>query len=336
MIREQTFTFTNDTHHKVHVYNWSRFPHTSGLGGDTSADADLAQEHDDLRRDEDTSPIRGIVQIAHGMAETAKRYARLAERLVRSGYVVYANDHRGHGLTAGSNDELGWPGKDGFNGMVRDMSELGRIIRSKHPETPLFLLGHSMGSFLTQKMMYFNPQLYTGFILTGTNGPRHLLSFGAKLAHLQTIVRGAEHPSFLMNALTFGGFNKKFLPIRTPFDWLSRDEQEVDRYIEDPHCGFLCSAGFFEGFFSLLREIHKRANMRKIPTDKPVYIFGGDEDPVGLNGKGTRRLVAMYEELGLLDVEFKLYPGGRHEMLNETNRDEVMNDLAGWLDRHTY
>lgn len=335
MIKEQTFTFTNDTHHKVHVYYWSRFQHTDGLGGGIAADADWTPEQDDLKRDEDNPPIRGIVQIAHGMAETAKRYARLAETLVRSGYAVYANDHRGHGLTAGSSQELGWPGEDGFNGMVRDMAELGRIIRSKHPGLPLYLLGHSMGSFLAQKMMYFNPMLYTGFILTGTNGPRPLLSFGARLAHLQSTLQGAEHPSLLMNALTFGGFNKKFLPIRTPFDWLSRDEQEVDRYIEDPHCGFLCSAGFFVGFFSLLREIHKRANMRKIPIDKPVYIFGGGEDPVGMNGKGVRRLVSIYEELGLLDVEFKLYPGGRHEMLNETNREEVMKDLANWLNRHT-
>ncbi|WP_435921929.1 lysophospholipase [Paenibacillus sp. DYY-L-2] len=308
-MKEQTFTFENEAGQHVFVYAWSP--------------------------EELPDRPRGAVQIAHGMSENAARYYRFARVLTDAGFLVYANDHRGHGLTAATADELGWPGNDGLNGMVRDMIALGGRIRAEHPVLPLFLMGHSMGSFLTQKTMYTGPELYNGFILTGTNGPRNLLAFGQNLAALQSAIQGPDHPSLLMNALSFGTYNKGFLPMRTPFDWLSRDEREVDDYIADPFCGFVCSAGFFHGLFGLLREIHRPDRMRLIPKDKPVYIFGGDEDPVGFNGKGVRRLVALYERLGLQDVEVKLYPGGRHEMLNETNRDEVARDTLDWLLRHT-
>ncbi len=308
-MQEQTFSFKNEAGQEVFVYYWS--PSDSSL------------------------PVRGVLQIAHGMSETAERYKRFAEALTSDGFVVYANDHRGHGRTAPRPEELGWPGVDGLNGMVRDMITLGGIIQDRHAGIPLFLMGHSMGSFLTQKTMYAGPERYQGFILTGTNGPRGLLSFGQNLAHLQAKLQGPDHPSLLMNAVSFGSFNKNFMPMRTPFDWLSRDEREVDHYIQNPLCGFVCSAGFFQGLFGLLREIHRPDRMSKIPKDKPVYIFGGDLDPVGLQGKGIRRLVALYERLGLQDVEVRLYPGGRHEMLNESNREEVTRDTADWLKRHT-
>lgn len=307
-MEEYTFTFGNDTDHDVFVYRWS------------PADPQV--------------PLRGVLQIAHGMAETAKRYKRLARVLTARGFAVYANDHRGHGRTAGSPEELGWPGKNGFAGMAEDLIRLGGLIRREHPELPLFLLGHSMGSFLTQKAMYSGHEAYTGFILSGTNGPRALLGFGKSLARAQALLQGDKHPSMLMNTLSFGGFNRGFLPARTPFDWLSRDEAEVDKYIQDPQCGFLCSAGFFRGLFELLQEIHRPERIQYIPRRKPVYIFGGDRDPVGLNGVGVQRLIELYARLGLQDVEVKLYPGGRHEMLNEINRDEVMANVADWLERH--
>ncbi|MEF2966960.1 lysophospholipase [Paenibacillus sp. M1] len=307
-MREETFTFMNDTGQFVFVYSW--FP------------ADPA------------APLRGILQIAHGMTESAVRYARFAGALTEAGFAVYANDHRGHGRTAKTPEELGYPGEDGLNGMVRDMSVLGDIIRERHPELPLFLLGHSMGSFLTQKTMYTDPGRYSGFILSGTNGPRGLLAFGVRLAQLQAALQGPDHPSLLLNALSFGTYNKGLMPIRTPFDWLSRDEREVDKFVESPVCGFVCSAEFFRGLFGLLREIHRPENMALIPKDKPVYIFSGDQDPVGFKGKGVRRLAAIYQSLGLRQLEVKLYPGGRHEMLNETNRDEVTRDAVDWLRRH--
>ncbi|MFD3257680.1 lysophospholipase [Paenibacillus lentus] len=305
---EQAFTFTNDAQKEVFVYQWS--PQDTFI------------------------PPTGVLQIAHGMAETAKRYERLANVLTAKGWIVYANDHRGHGRTAGEEAELGCIGKDGFGGMVRDMSALSAIIREQHPDLPLFLLGHSMGSFLTQKIMYTAPEPYSGFLLSGTNGPRSMLALGERLARLQCLLQGERHPSLMLNALVFGAYNKRFLPPRTPFDWLSRDEAEVDNYVNDPNCGFLCSAGFFHGFFSLLQEIHRPKRMRGIPKDKPIYIFCGDEDPVGLRGDGVKKLAALYNLLLIRDIELKLYPGGRHEMLNETNRDEVMRDLVNWLERH--
>ncbi|GGF85491.1 alpha/beta hydrolase [Paenibacillus aceti] len=307
-MQEKTFTFGNDAGQQVFVYHWCP--------------------------DDTTLPLRGVVQIAHGMAETAKRYARFAEALTGAGFLVYAGDHRGHGLTAADESELGWPGKDGLNGMVRDLTKLGDLIREKHPMLPLFLLGHSMGSFLTQKMMYAAPELYTGFILSGTNGPRPFLSFGDGLARLQMKLQGPSHPSVFLNALSFGSFNRQFRPVRTAFDWLSRDEAEVDKFIADPYCGFLCSAEFFQGLFGILREIHRPDHLCRIPKDKPVYIFCGEQDPVGLSGAGVKKLAQLYEQLEIKDLEVKLYPGGRHEMLNEINRDEVTRDVIGWLERH--
>lgn len=307
-MQENTFTFENDADQPVFVYHW--YP------------------------DDTMLPLRGVVQIAHGMAETAKRYARFAEALTASGFLVYAGDHRGHGLTAANQSGLGWPGKDGLNGMVRDMTKLRDIIHSKHPNLPLFLLGHSMGSFLTQKVMYAAPEHYTGFILSGTNGPRAFLGFGEGLSKLQMKLRGPSHPSVLMNAISFGSFNRQFRPVRTAFDWLSRDEAEVDKFIADPYCGFLCSTEFFQGLFGILRDIHRPDHVSQIPKDKPVYIFCGDHDPVGLSGVGVKRLVQLYEQLGIKDLELKLYPGGRHEMLNEINRDEVTSNVINWLERH--
>ncbi|WP_433945794.1 alpha/beta hydrolase [Paenibacillus sp. SN-8-1] len=282
---------------------------------------------------EETQP-RGVIQIAHGMAETAKRYERIAGELTKQGYIVYANDHRGHGRTAGSLDELGKIGKDGFNAMVNDMILLGSVIRDKHPDLPILLLGHSMGSFLTQKVMYTGHEYYSGFMLSGTCGKRGMLEVGEKLALLQIMLQGERHPSLLLNAVVFGPYNRSFRPVRTPFDWLTRDQEEVDKFIEDPECGAISSTGFFRGFFRLLLEIHTPERMALIPKDKPIYLFSGEEDPVGLKGDGVRRLYRQYHNLGIQDVELKLYPGARHEPLNEINRDEVTKDLLEWINRH--
>ncbi|MBP1937482.1 alpha/beta hydrolase [Paenibacillus sediminis] len=278
--------------------------------------------------------VKGIVLISHGMAETAERYTRFASELVRHGYIVYAHDQRGHGQTAGHIHNLGYLGEDGFNWMVRNIIQLKTLITQKHPGLPLFLLGHSMGSFLTQKVMYDSPEGFSGFILSGTNGKQSMLKAAKAIALLQSKLQGVRHPSVLLNTLIFGGYNRAFSPARTAFDWLSRDPDEVDKYIDDPYCGAISSSDFFLNFFRLLEEIHRPANMAKIQKDIPIYVFSGDQDPVGMNGKGVKRLVTVYRELGLQDIECKLYPGGRHEMLNEINRDEVTHDVIAWLNRH--
>ncbi|WP_223067882.1 alpha/beta fold hydrolase [Paenibacillus caui] len=306
---EFPFSMISEDGQSVHVYHWA------------PADRSI--------------PPRGVIEIVHGMAETAKRYEEAAAKFVEKGFLVYAADLRGHGLTASQQGALGYAGKDGHNAMVKDTLKLGQEIRKKHEGLPLFLFGHSMGSFLVQKIMYTAPEIYAGFLLTGTCGARPFISIGERIAALQCRLQGDRKPSQLLNGLVFGPYNRQFAPVRTPFDWLTRDEEEVDKYIDDPCCGELCSAGFFCDFFRLLSEIHRPSSMAKIPKEKPVFIFCGEQDPVGLNGKGVRRLIDGYGRLGLKDFEWKLYPGARHELLHEINRDEVIRDVIGWLERHT-
>ncbi|SET93380.1 alpha/beta fold hydrolase [Paenibacillus sp. NFR01] len=280
-------------------------------------------------------PLRGIVQISHGMCETAGRYARFAEAITAAGFAVYANDHRGHGATAGHEDLLGDVGEDGFYWMRRDMLQLGSIAQERHVGLPMYLLAHSMGSFLAQKLMCEpGHEVYAGFILSGTNGPRSMLRFGESLAGAQVAVQGNLHRSLLLNAAVFGPYNRSFAPVRTPFDWLSSDNAEVDRFIADPMCGAICTARFFRDFFRLLRSLHTRETLSALCIDKPVYLFSGAKDPVGLAGKGVLRLAEIYRKRGIRDMEYKLYPGGRHEMLNEVNRDEVTANVLDWLERH--
>jgi alpha-beta hydrolase superfamily lysophospholipase len=276
---------------------------------------------------------KAVVQISHGMAETAVRYQRVASVLTSQGYIVYASDHRGHGRTAGSPEKVGLFDRDSFNRMCENMADVTNLIREHHPELPIFLLGHSLGSFLSQQYMYKHAEKVNGIILSGSNGKLGAsLLFGAWLAAIEAKLKGEQYRSKLMNGLIFGAYNKAFRPNRTEFDWLSRDTAEVDAYIHDPFCGTVFAAGYYRDFLMGLIEIHRLENMQKIPKSLPVYLFSGDQDPVGLMGKGFRQLLQMYQDLGLTQVSSKLYSGGRHEMLNETNRDEVMGDLLAWLD----
>jgi alpha-beta hydrolase superfamily lysophospholipase len=283
--------------------------------------------------------IKAIVQIAHGMSETAARYERLATVLTAQGYAVYAPDHLGHGLTAGSPDWVGKFSKDCFHHMVQNMGGMTSHLRSLYnKELPFFMFGHSMGSFLTQHYMvsYVNehPKQVQGIILSGSNGKEgSALNAGIAIASLEAALRGDHHRSKLITALSFGSFNKKFSPNRTPNDWLSRDAKEVDAYEADPYCGVIFTSGYFRDFFKGLREIHRPDHVRRIRKDLPVFVLSGDEDPVGGYGKGVRKLLDMYQKLGLQNVNNKLYPGGRHEMLNEVNRGEVMQDILAWLEK---
>lgn len=281
--------------------------------------------------------VKGIVQIAHGMAETAARYARLAEVLTKNGYAVYANDHLGHGKTAGSLEAVGKFGKGSFHSMAEVMGQITRQIRSRYPqEMPLFVLGHSMGSFLTQYYMgsfvVDHPLHVQGILLSGSNGKQGAaLNVGIAIASIEAALRGDHYRSLMLTALSFGSFNASFKPNRTPFDWLSRDEREVDTYINDPYCGAVFTSGYFRDFFKGLQEINQTTHRQRIRKEMPIYIFSGEADPVGVHGKGVRKLIKAYEEIGVQDLTYKLYPGGRHEMLNETNRDDVMADIVGWL-----
>lgn len=279
--------------------------------------------------------VKGAVQISHGMAETAARYERFAEDLTKAGYIVYANDHRGHGRTAGSVENVGYCGQDGFNWMVKDMRRLNSIISDENPDIPIFLLGHSMGSMLSQTYIENYGDTINGVILSGTSGKMGiLLDIGIVIAKREMKRIGPRGKSTLLNNMTFGSYNKEFKPNRTDFDWLNRDNSEVDKYINDPYCGGVFSAGFFYDFLRGLKEMHKIEQLRKIPKDLPIYLFSGEKDPVGKDCRSVKQLIDTYKKEQIKDVSYKFYKDGRHEMLNEINRDEVITDTIKWLDSH--
>lgn len=281
---------------------------------------------------ENKNPI-GIVQISHGMSETAIRYEYFAKNLTDNGYIVYINDHRGHGLTAKTIDNVGYlADSDGFTYLVEDINTLTNIIKEENEDLPIFLFGHSMGSFASQRYIMEYGNNIDGLILSGSNGKHgFILKIAEKIINYEIKKKGRLHRSKALDSLIFGGNNKKFKSPRTEFDWLSRDEKEVDKYIEDPFCGVLFTCGFFYDFIKGLQEIEDKENLKKVPLDLSIYIMSGDKDPIGKNGKGVLRLRDRYIKLGVKDVLCKLYDGGRHEMLNETNKDEVIRDILNWI-----
>jgi alpha-beta hydrolase superfamily lysophospholipase len=267
------------------------------------------------------------------MAEHAARYSRLAGVLTEAGYDVVAPDLRGHGRTAATSDELGFfADTDGWNKAVGDISALTAIMRDESPGLPIVLLGHSMGSFMAQQLMIERSSDYAGVVLSGSNGPVGARrAVGAFIARLEVLRCGAKKPNKLLAAMSFGAYNKPFEPARTKFEWLSRDEAEVDKYVADPLCGFAVGAGLWRDMLAALGKLHRRRDVSRITRDLPVFVMSGTEDPVGGYGKGVQKLLDLYAGAGLTNVGHKFYDGARHEIFNETNRDEVSADLIDWL-----
>lgn len=277
--------------------------------------------------------INGIVQISHGMSEEAGRYKRFANYLTDNGYIVYINDHRGHGKSAENINRIGiLAQKDGIHCIVKDLNKLTKIIKTENNGLPIFLFSHSMGSFAAQKYIIDYSEDIDGVILSGTNGLHGIeVDLGFLVAKVMSKIQGREKKAYLIDKLAFGGFNKKFKPNKSEFDWLSRDFKEVEKYIENEYCGVVFSNGYFYDLFKLFKEIRNTNNLKKINSKLPIYIFAGDKDPVGKFGKGVTKLYESYKKVGIENVEFKLYSGGRHEMLNEINKDEVINDTINWI-----
>jgi alpha-beta hydrolase superfamily lysophospholipase len=277
---------------------------------------------------------KAIVQILHGMAEYGSRYARLAQALAAAGYSVYAHDHRGHGQSI---PEAGPPGhmadSDSWNRIVEDAHGVNREIAKRHRDLPIIILGHSMGSFVLQQLLFERPDDMVAAALSGSNGkPPPIAMVGKLLARIERARVGKQKPSPLLQKLTFGEYNKPFEPARTEFDWLSRDPDEVDKYVADPLMGFAVSTQTWLDLLNALDRISKPSNIAKVPKDKPIYLFAGDKDPIGDNGKGMKNLYDAYKRAAVFDVRLKLYPDARHETLNETNRQEVTDDLIAWCD----
>ena len=265
----------------------------------------------------DQSP-RAIVQIAHGMGEHAARYRRLAEALTAAGYAVYANDHRGHGKTAGSADHHGDLGPGGWAGLVSDVGELSAIARREHPGIPLVLVGHSMGSFALQGYLLDHSADLDGAVLSGTSA-------------IDVIAPGVDPTK----EVDLSAFNAAFEPARTDYDWLSRDPDEVDAYVADPACGFGLHPRSTAAMLDGLAGTADAARLGGIRSDLPVYLVSGDADPIAGGGALIDLVADRYRQAGVHDVTVVLYPGARHEVFNETNRDEITAALVAWLDRVT-
>jgi len=267
---------------------------------------------------------------------TLARYERFADNLNKAGYAVYANDHRGHGQTAGSLDNVGYfADEKGWEKVVGDMHTLTRIIKKENLNKPFFLFGHSMGSFLSRHYSMLYDKELSGLILSGTGGdPGVIGKIGLFIAKMDAKIRGKKAKSEIMNKLSFGAFNNAFKPNRTEYDWLSRDDAEVDKYINDPWCGAVFTAGFFCDMLDGIGYINKKENIAKISKNLPIYIFSGAKDPVGAKTKGVTQIYNSLKKAGISDVTLKFYEDGRHEMLNEINREEVFHDIIEWLDRH--
>ncbi|MDD7913352.1 alpha/beta hydrolase [Polaribacter ponticola] len=277
--------------------------------------------------------LKGIVQISHGVGEHAGRYKPIARILQDEGYEVYANDHRIHGKSAKSDAFLGfYDGNNYFSDAINDMRQLSEIIKKEHPNKKIILLGHSMGSLLSREYVTKYGDDLEALILSGTAGfMKGLGSVGLFSAKFLSKINGKHRSNELLKNLFFTQFNKKFKPNRTKVDWISSDKNQVDLFEADPLRVEDFSLSVFLDILKGSKKINKSQTFLNTPKELPILIFSGDKDPVGEMGKGVKKVAKRYKKSGIKDLTFKLYKGGRHEMLNEVNKKEVEQDVINWL-----
>lgn len=283
-------------------------------------------------REED---IRCVLQIVHGMAEYIERYEEFAEFMTQRGFVVTGEDHMGHGKSVGKTGIYGYfCEQDPATVLVRDVHRLKKATQALYPGVPYVILGHSMGSFITRNYMFRYGTGVNAVIIMGTGMQSPMVLAASKaVAGIQKAFCGSEHVSRLIDKLAFGSYNKMIPDARTPMDWLSRDDERVEKYIADPMCGFVFTVNGFSTLFELISRLHNSENLERIPKKLPVLMVSGDADPVGDYGRGVQKAYDSLCSIGLENVQLKLYAGCRHELLNETNRAEVMNDILEWLEK---
>ncbi|MGY1879438.1 alpha/beta hydrolase [Pseudomonas reactans] len=278
-------------------------------------------------------PAKAVVMLSHGMAEHSGRYARLAQALCGAGYGLYALDQRGHGRTADEGTLGLYAETDGWNKVVGDLASLNQHIGQQQPGLPIILLGHSMGSYIAQAYLLHHSASLHGAILSGSNfQPVALYRAARVIARIERLRQGLRGRSALIEFLSFGSFNKAFKPNRTAFDWLSRDPDEVDKYINDPLCGFRCTNQLWIDLLGGLQQISKASNLAQIDPGLPILVMGGECDPVS-EGKRLNSLADALRDAGCQHLQLTVYPQARHEVFNETNRDAVTADVLAWLDQ---
>lgn len=330
-MQERTTTLTASDGKPLFVRSWL----PDGVGG-------LAPRDEPAR---DSAPPRAVIQLVHGMAEHSGRYRRFATAAVARGIAVVADDHRGHGATIGSPDEQGHTADtDGWARVLEDLTHVREAINAAWPGVPVILMGHSWGSMLVRGWVARQSRSDTaadsdvalaGLIVMGAPADLGLLGrAGAVLARAEVRLRGPRHVSTGLDRVASGRWNASFEPRRTDVDWLSRDESEVDAFIADPLCGFVCTSAFFRDAAVGGTEVNRRAAFEAIPQGLPVLVVSGAADPVGDMGRGVRRVATAMRRAGVRDVTLRLYPDARHELLNETNRDQVTAELLTWVEEH--
>lgn len=305
--REELYFDSRDNRNKIHAVKWMP----------------------DARR-----PVC-ILQIIHGMAEYIERYEEFACAMAEKGILVVGEDHLGHGKSVGENGIYGYfCERDAATVVVRDSHRLKKTVQEQYPGVPYIILGHSMGSFILRNYLCRYGTGIQGAVIVGTGmQPRPVLAAGKAILAVQKLFAGSKHPSGLMNALSFGSYNKRIPEEKTQMDWLTKEERIVDAYLEDPLCGFTFTVNGFQTLLELVGRLYKRENLEKMPKDLPVLFVAGAEDPVGDYGKGVRRAYQSFLDIGMKKVEMKLYENDRHELLNEMDREQVYADIYSWMQR---
>lgn len=283
----------------------------------------------------DDGGIRAVIQICHGMTEHIRCYDRFARALCAHGFVVCGDDHLGHGRTAERPEDLGFFGeRDGVRHLVEDEQRLREEMQHRYPDKPYFLLGHSMGSFITRRYITQYADGLAGYICCGTAGRNPLAGLGIGLANLMVALRGAGTEGRFLDRLAFGTYNDRFGGNGPSRKWLTRDTQSYPDVEGDEKWGFVFTNAGFRDLFRLLRSVTGMPWARRVPAGLPIALFSGDMDPVGSFGKGPRQVYGWLKKAGVQDVSLKLYPDARHELHNEINRDEFLRDVVTWVEQH--
>jgi alpha-beta hydrolase superfamily lysophospholipase len=276
---------------------------------------------------------RAVLQLVHGMMEHSGRYDDFASWMTHNGVSVYSTDNRGHGLTAGTQDNLGYLDKEyGWEKVLGDLHDFTAIISKENPGMPVFLLGHSFGSLLARDYMIRFGDDVSGYIISGTlDQPVWLCRLGVIMAWAIRLFKGDRYRAKVFTDLGYGRYNKAFKPARSEFDWLCSDSEIVDRYLSDPFCGQPSTVSFYKDFFRGNIFAGRVSRIRKVPAHIPIFMFSGQEDVVGNFGKDVEKVRMKFLRAGLINLIVKIYAGGRHEMLNEKSWKKVCSDILEWI-----
>lgn len=310
MVRKEEFYFdSRDGEHKIHAVRW--LPETE-------------------------KPVC-IMQIVHGMSEYVERYDEFARFMAGKGILVVGDDHLGHGKSVNPGDPYGYFCKeDAPTVLVRDEHRLKKMMQEQYQGVPYIILGHSMGSFIVRNYLMRYGSGIDGAVIMGTGmHSRPMIAVVRILAGIQGIICGQKHVSKVINGLVFGSYNKRIKNPGSAFDWVCANEESLKRYIADPLCGFFFTVNGFQTLMKLVWNLHDTEKLNKMPKDLPVFFVSGEEDPVGNYGRSVTEVYESFQKLGMEHVQMKLYPGDRHEILNETDRVDIYGDIYRWILQRT-